>query len=203
MHELTLITAAGNASERVIWALNYKALPYQSRDVASLKAEGNYHNLNSFGYVPTLMVDQHPIAESVAIIEYLEELSPQPTLLPGSTLQRAQIREICECVNATIHPAQNRSILNFLRPNLARDEMKSLRAAWLVKSLSQLQTRLWRSSDFAVGTTFSAADIFVALMYRRARSQGVKHEALPAFGAHIDFLGQDPQIRSSAPFDWP
>lgn len=203
MTQITLIAAPGNATERVLWALNFKALPFQKIDVASLKADGTYAQINPFGYVPTLKVDQDYIAESVAIIEFLEELYPHPSLLPGSALQRAQIREVCEFVNATIHPAQNRSILNFLRPDLEPTSMQALRANWLHKSLSQLQSRLWKNSAFAVGSLFSQADIFVALMYRRALSQGVVPESLPDYGPYLDCIFKDPLIKNSAPFVWP
>lgn len=125
MTDMILYSGPGNASERVLWVLNYKSVPYREQAVEA-EAREAYLRINPFGYVPTLQVGEQCIAESVAIVEYLEECFPHPSLLPGSALERAQIREVYEAVNSTIHPPQNRSILMFLRPDLDADSIKTL-----------------------------------------------------------------------------
>lgn len=87
MTKLILYTGPGNASERVLWALNYKGLPYQQVDAGAGKAEGRYTEINPFGYVPTLIAEGQCLAESVVIAEYLEERFPEPRLLPGTALR--------------------------------------------------------------------------------------------------------------------
>ncbi|PIW15538.1 glutathione S-transferase [bacterium (Candidatus Blackallbacteria) CG17_big_fil_post_rev_8_21_14_2_50_48_46] len=202
MSQLTLYTAAGNAAERVLWALNYKEISYQMIEIESLPV-GAYARINPYGYVPTLKIGEELIAESLAIIEFLEETCPEPTLFPGTALERARIREICEFINSTVHPVQNRSVLNFLRPELDSAAMKSLRAEWLHRCLQKLAPRLWQHGNFAVGTAFSLADILVAVIYKRALSQGVQAQEFQEFEAWMQYLFQQEVYRRSAPFSWP
>lgn len=200
--KLTLYTAEGNATERVLWVLKYKSIPFQQIETDSLPA-GAYAQINPFGYVPTLQVGKHLIAESLAIIEYLEEIQPVPTLFPGSALERSRIREICEFINSTVHPVQNRSVLRFLRPELTAGRMKTLRAEWLQQNLQKLAPRLWAHGDFAVGQAFSLADILVAVIYKRALNQGVDAGLFPHYEAWMQFLFAQPDICQAAPFCWP
>ena len=202
INDLTLYTATGNAPERVLWALNYKAIAYQQVAVESLP-KGAYAGINPYGYVPTLQVGEHLIAESMAIVEFLEESCPEPTLFPGTALERARIREICEFVNSTIHPVQNRSVLKFLRPELDGAGMLALRGQWLQQNLQKLAPRLWLRGAYAVGDQFSLADILVAVIYKRALSQGVLAQDFPAYEAWMHFLFAQEEIRRSAPFSWP
>ncbi len=197
---MILYAAPGNATQRVLWALQYKQASFQIVDALPLKANGTYAAINPFGYVPSLEVDGVYFGESMAIVEYLEETFPDPLLLPGSPVLRAQIRAVCEQINSTVHPAQNHSVLNFLRPDLTPESMKTVRAQWLQHSLSMLNSQLWQASAFAVGGEFSLADIFVAVIYKRALSQGVLPEMLSDYAQHLAFLLSDIRIQNSAPF---
>lgn len=202
MHELTLYMATGNAAERVLWVLNYKGVDYRAIDVESLP-DGVYARINPYGYVPSLKVGEELIAESLAIIEYLEESYPEPSVFPGTALERARIRALCEFINSTVHPVQNRSVLRFLRPELAGADLKALRAEWLQQNLQKLTPSLWRTGPFAGGHAFSLADIMLALIYKRALSQGVAYHDFPAYEAWMQFLFSQEAIERSAPFRWP
>lgn len=83
MTKIKIFTGPGNASERVLWALNIKSVPFELEDACKIKSEGNYDRINPFGYVPTLQVDGQYLSESMAIIEYLEEVYPIPPLFRG------------------------------------------------------------------------------------------------------------------------
>ncbi|MCJ8339366.1 MAG: hypothetical protein MJK10_12935 [Pseudomonadales bacterium] len=98
------------------------------------------------GYVPAINIDGQLFSESVAIIECLEELQPNKRLFPECAFARARVREVCEYVNSTIHPAQNRTILNYLRSQLDNLTKKQLRADWISLNLGKLQQRLWVQS---------------------------------------------------------
>lgn len=194
------IAPNSNTSDRVLWACAYKNIACEQVDIRHMSKE-EYLTINPYGYVPALELDGQLISESMAIVEYIEDVYPEPALLPASPLFRAQVREVCEYVNSTVHPAQNRSVLNFLRPELTPETMKELRAQWLTFSLQRLGQRLWLKSQFAVGNTFTLADIFVGVMYKRALGQGVAAEDLMAFSRHLDFLFQHSDIQSAAPFN--
>src|SRR5688572_4173468 len=98
-----------SASWRVRIALAYKNVPYEYVTVNLGKGEhltDEYEKVNAFHEAPTLEVDGVRIGQSLAIIEWLEERYPTPTLLPGSAMQRARIRQVAEVVNSSIHPLQ-------------------------------------------------------------------------------------------------
>ena len=168
--EIILYSANGsNSSQRVEWALRYKKIPYNVH-------LSNSNSFSAYGYVPAISIDGAIVSESMAILEFLEETFPESPLLPKQALERARIREVCEYVNSTIHPAQNRSILKFLRPELTEPEKKTIRAKWIADCLQNLRTRLFLDSVFAVGKTFSLADIFVAVIYQKGLTHGAAQD---------------------------
>jgi maleylacetoacetate isomerase len=197
---MILYTAAhSNTADRVQWVLNYKQIPHQRMNAEELGRE-EYLQINPYGYIPTLKVGAVCLSESMAIVEYLEAHMPKPTVLPGDHLKRAQIREVCEYINSTVHPVQNRSIMLRFRPDFDAEAMRAWRAEWLMHSLGVLARSLWKESHYAVGASFSMADIFVAVMYQRALRQGLLADSLPAFAQHFQALMQIPAISQSAPF---
>lgn len=97
-------------------ALNLKKIQAEYRYVHLLKGEQRdtkYKEINPNQGVPTLQLkDGTTLIESMAIIEYLDEVHPEPKLFPGSSVHRAQIRGFCEVVNSGIHPYQNIRLLD-------------------------------------------------------------------------------------------
>lgn len=165
--ELILYSADGsNSSQRVEWALKYKKIPHQVQLNSS-------HSFGAYGYVPAISIDGELVSESMAILELLEEVFPELPLLPKNLLERAKVREVCEYVNSTIHPAQNRTILNFLRTELTEVEKKALRAQWIEKCLQVLSPRLFCNSGFAIGKSFTLADIFISVIYQKGLTHGI------------------------------
>ncbi len=79
------------------------------------------------------------IVESMAIIEYLNEIKTQPfNLFPGNPLQRAQIRAFCEVVNSGIHPYQNLHLINRLHNDYGTDK-KQWSIEWMTKGLVTME----------------------------------------------------------------
>ena len=66
--------------------------------------------------VPALALDDgHVLLQSLAIVEYLDEVHPQPPLLPGDPVERAQVRAVSQIMASDIHPLNNLAALNYLR----------------------------------------------------------------------------------------
>jgi len=201
---ITLYSAPGsNSAQRIIWILNYKQLSFLYLDATALIANGSYNAINPFGYVPALVIDGQLFTESMAIAEYLEEQFPNKNLLPSSPLEKFKVREICELINSTIHPPQNRTILKYLRPELDETQKKLLRAQWIQLNLKKLKPRLWIDSAFAIGSKFTLADIFLAVIYRKSLIHGISPSALPEYHTHLQFLLDHPAIKISHPFNVP
>ena len=118
MTELVLYTYWRSSSAyRVRLALAAKGIPYRSVAVNLLEgAQRSPPHLerNPMGQVPCLVVGGETFVESVAIIELLEELHPDPPLLPREPAARARVRALVEVVNAGTQPLQNLRVLQKL-----------------------------------------------------------------------------------------
>ncbi|AJQ97221.1 glutathione S-transferase family protein [Gynuella sunshinyii] len=196
--ELKLYSSIGsNSSERVEWVLNYKAIPYQRIEVNNEELVSSYLHINPFGYVPCLGVEGHMISESMAIIECIEELFPQQSLLGHSVFERAAVREICEYVNSSIHSPQNRTVLRAFNPDLSEQAKRELRGQWISGCLAKLKQKLCKDSPFAIGKGFTIADIFVATIYKKALQHGSSGNDF--YDAHLVWLRQNDRIQAAEP----
>ena len=107
-----------SASFRVRIALEIKGLPYDYAPVHLLKGEQlapDFVKLNPDALVPVLCDGTDVLNQSLAIVEYLEETHPEPTLLPGSASNRAHIRAIALAIACEIHPLNNPRVLKYLK----------------------------------------------------------------------------------------
>ncbi|MNF42946.1 Maleylpyruvate isomerase [compost metagenome] len=116
-----------SAAYRVRIALNLKGLTYQQVPVHLVKDGGQQHAaeyraLNPQQLVPLLVDGEVRIAQSLAILEYLEEAYPVPALLPADPAQRAQVRALALHIACEIHPLNNLRVLQYLSGRLSVDE---------------------------------------------------------------------------------
>jgi len=199
MHLRLYFAHGANCSDRVRWVLAYKGVPFEGIDVDANPDDAAFHSVSPFGRVPVLIAGRDTLTESMAIVEYLEEVYPEPSLMSRHPLERARIREVCEAVNSSIHPVQNSSVLRTIRPDWTKEEMRPFRSHWIVSNLEKLRPMLWRSSSYAIGNHFTLADIFVAVIYRKgAALSGQAREAQP-YRSHWEFLMSQPSIAASCP----
>ena len=143
------------ASFRVRAALNLKGLAYEEEMIDLLKGEQYapaYRAINSQAALPTLIVDGGPpLTQSLAIIEYLEELHPSPPLLPPDALGRARVRSIALLLAADHHPL----IVPRIRRHLAEvvglddDQVTAWILHWFREALALAEARL--AGDAATG----------------------------------------------------
>jgi maleylpyruvate isomerase len=120
-----------SAAYRVRIALNLKGLAYENVFVHLRKGEqraGDYLKLNPQGLVPTLLDGEATLTQSLAILEYLEEVHPRPALLPRDPRARARVRALALAIACDIHPLNNLKILQYLQKELGQDE--AARNAW-------------------------------------------------------------------------
>jgi maleylacetoacetate isomerase len=115
-----------SAAFRVRIALNLKRLSYETLSIhlrRNEQARPEYRALNPQGLVPTLEEDDGTrLIQSLAIIEYLDEVHPAQPLLPPAATDRARVRALAAIVACDIHPINNLRVLRYLAHTLGHDE---------------------------------------------------------------------------------
>jgi maleylpyruvate isomerase len=163
-----------SASWRVRIALAYKGVAYEYVAVNILPGVGEnrqdgYRALNPMAQVPTLVLDDgRQISQSIAILEYLEELAPKPSLLPADPYLRARARQLAELVNAGIQPFQNLPTLKLFGDGGL--DPKKTAADFIARGLDGLQASAEPTAGtFLVGDAPSFADVCLVPQLNAAR----------------------------------
>lgn len=187
-----------NSSNRVKWSLDYKKIDYKLINASNIDIEA-YKKINPFVRIPGMLVNNIPLSESVAMIELIEEFYPNPELFPKDIITRAKVREICEIVNATIHPVQNSKVPLFFIPSLSKSEVQAYRIKWIKQNLEKLLPMLFLKTQFAVEDCFTIADIFVICIYHKGLEMGIDNNHFQTLNNHIEYCLSFPEIKSSCP----
>jgi maleylacetoacetate isomerase len=168
-----------SAAFRVRIALGLKGLKADMRFVHLLKDGGQqrmdaYGTVNPQHLVPTLISDGHVLTQSLAILEYLDEVAPEPPLLPRDSLGRARVRQIALSIACDIHPLGNLRVLRYLRHTLNADDQARIgwQKHWMTEGFGALETLLARdpaTGDFCHGDAPTLADICLVPQLANAR----------------------------------
>lgn len=135
-----------SAAYRVRIALNLKGAPYELVPVNILpgkdeqRSEG-YRLVNPQMRVPSIEVDGQLAGQSMAILEWIDETVPGPSLLPGDPWLRLQVRAFADIIACDIHPLNNLSPLAYLRQNFSADEdaVNSWYTEWIKRGFDALE----------------------------------------------------------------
>ena len=137
-----------SAAFRVRIALNLKDLRYQPVFVHLAKGEHrrpDYAKVNAQALVPTLELDDGTrLNQSLAIIEYLDEVQPKPALLPQDGKARARVRSLSYLIASEIHPLNNLRVLQHLKNALAQSQAQidTWYRHWIADGLAKLEAEL-------------------------------------------------------------
>lgn len=161
------------AAYRVRLALNLKGLDYDVipvhllRDGGEQKAE-EYLGINPTGLVPTLELtsedaDSTYLGQSIAILEYIEERYPEPSLLPKDPIARAKVRGLSQAIACDMHPLNNLRVLKYLTGEMGLSNEKKLDwyQHWITTGFSSIEKILSDDSEtglFCHGDQASFAD---------------------------------------------
>ncbi|MEM7780694.1 MAG: maleylacetoacetate isomerase [Pseudomonadota bacterium] len=207
-----------STSYRLRIALELKGLEFENLPVNLLKSEQKdeaFTSRNPFGSVPMLEADGRDRAQSMALLEWLEEAYPDPPLLPTDVEDRYTARELVYAIATELHAPLNLPVLKFLKTEYGKsqEEIDSWYRHWLARTLVPVEQRLEQlgTGDFL----FDAPGMFeVVLLPQVYNAQRFKYDfsasprirqieaaclALPAFNrAHPDNQIDNPE-RATAP----
>lgn len=209
-----------SASFRVRIALNIKGLPYEYLPVHLLRGEHRdpaYANLVGDALVPALVTDEGAVLpQSMAIMEYLEELQPTPALLPTTPLARARVRALAQMVACEIHPLNNPRVLKYLTGTLHADE--DAKNAWyhhwvrqgleaferqLALLAAERQAQGLAPSVYCWGDTPTLADCCLVPQVFNARRFGCPTQGYPTIERIVATCEQLPAFAQAAPGQQP
>jgi maleylacetoacetate isomerase/maleylpyruvate isomerase len=155
-----------SASYRVRIALALKGLEVEYRAVHLAKNEQfapPFSERNAARLVPLLVDGEHALAQSMAIIEYLDETHPEPPLLPRDPFGRAWVRALAQDIACEIHPLNNLRVLRYLVHDLKlpEDDKNRWYRHWVETGLEVVERKLAAHADtgrFCHGDTPTMAD---------------------------------------------
>ena len=211
--ELTLYSYwRSSASYRVRLALAIKGLTYTQVPIHLLNNGGEhkteqYKELNPQALVPTLIHKGQVLTQSLAIIEYIDEIFPDPALLPSNPYERAQVRAIAQAIASDTAPIQNLRVLNRLETQFgARQDQKTDWAKhwiqtglWAVEAMLQTHHAQPSSAAFCVGQGPTLADCCLLPQVYNAQRFGVDMADMPTIRAICANLGHNEDIKQAEP----
>jgi maleylpyruvate isomerase len=175
-----------SAAYRVRIALNLKGLPYEivpihlSRDGGEQR-KPEFVAVNPQMRVPALALSSGAvITQSLAIIEYLDDINPEPPLLPPDALDRAKVRAIAQIVACDIHPLNNSAVLQYLKNTMqhAQPEIDAWYHHWVLAGFAAIEAMI-APAPYACGPHVTLADLCLVPQVFNARRLKVPLDAFP------------------------
>lgn len=158
-----------STSYRVRIALHYKNIEFKYEPVHLLNNGGeqnkaDYKNLNPMSEVPTLVHEGMPLSQSMAIIEYLDEMFTSHRLFPQDAQKKARVRQFCENINSFTHPLTNLKVLQYLetKHGYTSSDKEIWSQHWLKKGFEAFEKNLKKThGHYCFGDQITAADLFL------------------------------------------
>ena len=178
-----------SCSWRVRIALNMKGIPYETVPVHLVRDGGEQHGeahraVNPMRELPVLLVNDRPISQSMAILEYLEDTHPTPALLPTDALDRSRVRQMAELINSGIQPIQNLRVMQRLGREFNQEKPAQMAwsKGWIEFGFDALHTLVdTHRGRYSFGDEVTLADVCLIPQIYNARRFSVDLDKYPHF----------------------
>lgn len=172
-----------SASYRVRIALALKALPYEYVGVDIRSGEQSapaFRAINPNGLVPTLEVNGERLSQSLAIIDRLDRLQPEPLLVPTSGSSRDRVLEIAYLIACDVHPLNNPRVLKRLaHEGLDETRKNAWYAHWITVGFDALEALLTDADAWCVGDSPTLADLCLVPQVANALRMNISLQPWP------------------------
>ena len=197
-----------SAAYRVRIALNLKAIDHKLAIVNLLKSEQlgeEYLATNPQGLLPALETDDGVLAQSLAILEWLDETYPQAPLITGTAWQKAQIRNLSFAIACDIHPVNNLRVLKYLSNELGVDNEAKNKwyRHWIEVGFEKIELMLNKNDDYCFGNQPTLADICLVPQVFNALRFNVNMNVYPKIAALYEHCNKLAAFNDAAPQNQP
>ena len=176
-----------SAAYRVRVALNLKNIEHQLISVHLVKDGGQQHQasyveMNPTHLVPTLVDGDFTLNQSIAIIDYLEDIYPQSSLYPDNVKDKATVKALAFDIACDVHPLNNLRILQYLDKNLgvSSDQKTAWYHHWITTGFAALEKQLSKTAgEFCFGDSVTVADLCLIPQIYNAKRFNVEMTKFP------------------------
>jgi maleylacetoacetate isomerase len=193
-----------SAAFRVRIALALKGVAVERRFVHLARGEQRlpaFLAKNPQGLAPALELDDGVVlTQSLAIIDYLERIAPQPALLPSDAVEAARVRAVALAIACDIHPLGNLRVVDYLRAELGQSADAALvwRRHWVMEGFRALEAMI-EPAPFCFGPAPGLADVCLAPQVYYAERFGVDLAPFPRVASAAAACAGHPAFRAAHP----
>ena len=191
-----------SSAYRVRIALNLKGIPHRIEPVHLLRNEQRreeYRRLNPSGLVPCLADGDFALGQSLAIFNYLEAHTPEPSLVPVDPRAAARMWALCAIIACDTQPLQNLSVFQHLETNCGLDQnaREDWARHWIARGLGAFEASLGEG-PYCVGAPSFADCVLIPQLYNAGR-YGLDPSQWPRLAAAAEAFEDLPEVAAAHP----
>lgn len=197
-----------SATYRVRVALNLKGLVAHERIIdldAGEQRGAEFLKISPMGSIPALVTPGHaPVTQSLAILEFLDETTPAPPLLPADPYGRARMRSLAAMLTADTHPLITPRVRRYLTTSAGFDDAawRAWQVQWFGAGLLAVEQRLASEAEtgaYCHGDAVGMADICLASILAVTRVFKISIPGTPTIDRIVALCGQQEAFAKAEP----